>query len=969
MAEHFALGTGATPPDAEAPTAPSALAAEVVGDDAVSLTWDAATDNVAVTGYEVHRSDVAGFAVTEATKVGDSTSTSHVEWGVDAGTWFYRVVAVDAAGNVSEASDEVEVEVLGPDTQAPSVPSGVAASASGSSVDVSWSASSDDRGVAGYVVYRSDDEAFEVSESSQVAEVADGTSFTDEDLEPGDWFYRVVAVDEAGNASDASSAVAVEVLGPDTQAPSVPSGVAASASGSSVDVSWSASSDDRGVAGYVVYRSEDEAFEVSESSQVAEVADGTSFTDAGLAAGAYYYRVVAVDAAGNASEASASVGATVDAPPADPVTVELYPSEDTFVHSGAQSTNYGSLNQLSAMGNSPTKEVFLKFALPEAPAGTVLAGASLRLQTTTSSSAGSVDDFVFGWAGSDWAEGSMTYPTRPEIDDTEVGVLEGPTSANTVYDVELSAEEITEKLGADATLGTVSDGTDSVWFWSKDRSIAGQRPQLTLHFEPGSTGPVDPEPDTQAPSVPSGVTASASGSSVEVTWSASTDDTGVTRYVVYRSDDEAFEVSESSQVAEVADGTSFTDAGLAAGAYYYRVVAVDAAGNVSEASASRSATVEEPVGPDTQAPSVPSGVAASASGSSVDVSWSASSDDRGVAGYVVYRSDDEAFEVSESSQVAEVADGTSFTDEDLEPGDWFYRVVAVDEAGNASDASSAVAVEVLGPDTQAPSVPSGVAASASGSSVDVSWSASSDDRGVAGYVVYRSEDEAFEVSESSQVAEVADGTSFTDAGLAAGAYYYRVVAVDAAGNASEASASVGATVDAPPADPVTVELYPSEDTFVHSGAQSTNYGSLNQLSAMGNSPTKEVFLKFALPEAPAGTVLAGASLRLQTTTSSSAGSVDDFVFGWAGSDWAEGSMTYPTRPEIDDTEVGVLEGPTSANTVYDVELSAEEITEKLGADATLGTVSDGTDSVWFWSKDRSIAGQRPQLTLQFEPVP
>ncbi|MEU9205947.1 glycoside hydrolase family 6 protein [Streptomyces sp. NPDC048332] len=88
--------------------------------------------------------------------------------------------------------------------------------------------------------------------------------------------------------------------------------------------------------------------------------------------------------------------------------------------------------------------------------------------------------------------------------------------------------------------------------------------------------------DTQAPTAPTGVTATAkTSSSVSLSWTASTDNTGVTGYDVFRN---GVKVGSSTT-------TSYTDSGLSAStAYSYTVKAKDAAGNVSAASSALSAT-------------------------------------------------------------------------------------------------------------------------------------------------------------------------------------------------------------------------------------------------------------------------------------------------------------------------------------------------------------------------------------------
>ncbi|KDN81365.1 endoglucanase [Kitasatospora cheerisanensis KCTC 2395] len=82
--------------------------------------------------------------------------------------------------------------------------------------------------------------------------------------------------------------------------------------------------------------------------------------------------------------------------------------------------------------------------------------------------------------------------------------------------------------------------------------------------------------------MPAGLTVTGStASSVSLSWTASTDNTAVTGYDVYRA---------GTKVASVT-GTSYTDSGLsAATAYSYTVRAKDAAGNVSAASAAVTAT-------------------------------------------------------------------------------------------------------------------------------------------------------------------------------------------------------------------------------------------------------------------------------------------------------------------------------------------------------------------------------------------
>jgi len=96
-------------------------------------------------------------------------------------------------------------------------------------------------------------------------------------------------------------------------------------------------------------------------------------------------------------------------------------------------------------------------------------------------------------------------------------------------------------------------------------------------------------PDTTPPTVPSGVDANGtSTTTIDVSWAASSDNIGVTGYLIYR---------DGAQVANVT-GTSFGDQGLTPGTpYLYQVRAADAAGNQSNLSLAATASTMAPPPP------------------------------------------------------------------------------------------------------------------------------------------------------------------------------------------------------------------------------------------------------------------------------------------------------------------------------------------------------------------------------------
>src|SRR5207248_6346726 len=124
---------------------------------------------------------------------------------------------------------------------------------------------------------------------------------------------------------------------------------------------------------------------------------------------------------------------------------------------------------------------------------------------------------------------------------------------------------------------------------------------------PGSASASTPAPpDTTPPSVPTGLRATAvSSSQINLSWTASSDNVGVSGYRVFRN---------GAQIATTS-ATSFTNQGLSPSTTYsYAVAAFDAAGNLSAQSSPANATTPAP--PDTTPPSVPTGLTASAVSSS-----------------------------------------------------------------------------------------------------------------------------------------------------------------------------------------------------------------------------------------------------------------------------------------------------------------------------------------------------------------
>jgi fibronectin type 3 domain-containing protein len=372
---------------------------------------------------------------------------------------------------------------------------------------------------------------------------------------------------------------------------------------------------------------------------------------------------------------------------------------------------------------------------------------------------------------------------------------------------------------------------------------------------------------------------------------------------------------------------------------------------------------------DAVAPSTPTGVTATGSGTSASISWAASTDNVGVTGYSVYRGTTPGFTADAASRIAQVG-GTSHTDTGLSPGSYYYKVTAVDAAGNTSGASAPSNVVTIAPaaDTTPPSTPTGVSTAVNQSTVTVNWTASTDNVGVTGYTVYRGTTSGFVADASSQVG-TSTGTSFANTGVAAGTWYYRVTARDAAGNVSAASASVPATVAGGPGQPISVPVSPTDDAMVFQVFPSTNYGNDQQLSARGVGTSQiESFLRFTLPAAPAGYALNSATLAVRTSTDPTANSVDTFTFAVVTGDWTEAGVTWANRPTTVGTTLGTLSGAATTNTPYSSTLSVSAVQPLLGSTVSVRLAGNGSDSLRLWSTEAATTTYRPVLTLNYTPI-
>jgi chitodextrinase len=242
----------------------------------------------AVTGVSIRISNDWGTIIQSQLLDTTPGTSSYLDAPLQVGQSFTDPLSGVTITTVSVADGVATVNVSwGADGVAPSTPTNInVASTGNASARVTWSASTDNVGVAGYRVYR----------DSVLKGTVTSTSFDDSGLTGGSSYtYKVEAFDAAGNTSFATRAWTQPI--PDTTAPTNPTNLKVSSlTKAKATFTWTASTDATGVAGYRIFRNG------------VQVATTTALTwsDARQRTASTYY-VVAYDSAGNVSGASNSV--------------------------------------------------------------------------------------------------------------------------------------------------------------------------------------------------------------------------------------------------------------------------------------------------------------------------------------------------------------------------------------------------------------------------------------------------------------------------------------------------------------------------------------------------------------------------------------------------------------------------------------------------------------------------------------
>ncbi|TAK08866.1 MAG: hypothetical protein EPO39_03635, partial [Candidatus Manganitrophaceae bacterium] len=601
--------------------------------------------------------------------------------------YHYRVLSRDAAGNLATSADNTFTTA--PDTTSPSVPGNLSGAAvSSSQITLSWTASTDNVGVAGYRVYRN---------GTQVATAA-SPGFVNSGLAANSSYsYTVAAYDAAGNLSAQTAAISVATW----PLPPVISGAAASSVTSSA-ATLSGAVDPSGAATTAWFEYGTTTAYGSSTPPVSfSAANPLSATLSGLSPQTLYHFRIAARNAGGTSTSLDSTFTTPAAPAAAPpppspapangytMTSEPYawvdaptilalsgddsalgvPLPFSFPFYGqSYSQLYVSTNGLITFGGP--NSAYIPQPIPSVSQPNAFIAPFWRdlyvnlRQITTASSA---TEFVIAFNG---VRGlCCTTPTYT----FEVILRPDGTILLAYADVTLNATTTIGIENLDGTAGIVLP------------AVSGN---TAFRFTPG--GATAPPADTTAPTVPGNLLATvASSTQINLSWTASADNVGVTGYRVYRN---------GAQIGTTASPGYSDTALVASTSYSYTVSAYDAAGNASPQSAAVSAATLPP--PDTTPPVISGMAAGSLTASGALISWSTNEP----ADTQVEYGTTTAYGAATSIVSALTAAHSQSLSGLLSSTLYHYRVKSKDAAGNLATSADGTFTTAAPPDTTAPTL-------------------------------------------------------------------------------------------------------------------------------------------------------------------------------------------------------------------------------------------------------------------------
>jgi fibronectin type 3 domain-containing protein len=690
--------TASATTQAAPPTTPTNLTATATSTTQINLSWNASTSSLGIAHYNVRRCQGAGC--TTFAQLATPTGTTYSDTGLTATTSYsYQVQAVDTAGNVSSFSTTASATTQTP--APPTTPTSLTATAiSTTQVNLSWTASTSTIGIARYNVQRC--QGAGCTTFAALATPA-GTTYSDTGLTATtSYSYQVQAVDTAGNVSSFSITATATTQTP--QPPTAPTNLTASAaSPSQINLTWTASTSNVGIAGYLVERCQGAG--CATFAQIA-TPTATAYNDTGLATStSYSYRIRATDTSSNlgpySSVATASTPSVltpsaptgftaVDGGPVPTVAaVQSYINSTALtVHTTAafDSTGGDAIVMCVSSHNGVTmtpSDTYGNTWISMAGATNTTIGPDLRTQlwfvrnpivgpghivTLTLSTAQSLVISVFVVKGSNSSSPIDAISSIGDDNGTQTNNVASPTIATAgLSDLLIGFAKVSSTSTFQSGAGFVPQPAASTIFLDAESGSAAPG-NYSATFTITVGGPVTWQ---------SAVAAVATGpNQTTLGWTASTETGGtIATYLVERC--QGVGCANFSQIGATA-ATAYNDTGLTASTTYsYRVRAQDTASALGPYSSVASAATPPPI------PTLPTALTANAvSISQIDLGWTASTDSVGVTGYLLERC--QGTGCTNFAQVA-APSTTAYNDTGLTPTTAYcYRVRATNAAGGLS---------------------------------------------------------------------------------------------------------------------------------------------------------------------------------------------------------------------------------------------------------------------------------------------
>ncbi len=813
--------TTAAAPTLTTPAAPTGLRAEAEGPETISLSWNAPTNTggAAITGYQIEVSPNGTSNWDDLVANTGSTTTGYVHRGLDAGTRrYYRVSAINSEG--TGAASNVDDATTLPAT-VPAAPTELTAAADGqTTINLSWKAPTNRGGVPinGYQIEVSPN-GTDTWTKVTPAHTGTGRTYSHTGLTAGTTrHYRVYARNSKGTSAAASNVASATTAAVAT-APGAPPDLQVFPTGfHDVRLTWGRPPSDSPITGYKVEWSTDGGTNWETLIGYDDLTRTRyEFLSSRLTPGSvFHFRVLARSALG-------------DSAPSDAVSVTAASASGSGIATNVR-VRQTSANAAQISWDAPTDlpsghQTFGYNIYKSDDDGDFWSLFARDVTTTTYTDAQVSAAKTYGYRVTTWIGQSeneslqsqfsaaafltitIATATAPDAPTGLTATASGPTIIN------LSWTAPSNTGGADITGYRIEVSPNGTSNWTNQqantRSTAttyahtGLSANTTRHYRVrainsvNSGAPSNVANATTAvatvPGAPTGLTATADGQTIiNLSWTAPTN-TGGAAITGYQIEVSPNGTSNWSDLVANTTATTYAHTGLSAGeTRHYRVRAINSVGP-GAVSATTSATTDTP---NATVPAAPTQLTATAAGRTrINLSWTAPTNTGGAAitGYQIEVSNTGTANTWTNLVANTQSTTTTYAHTGLSAGvTRHYRVRAINSVGPGAVSETSSATTDT-PNATVPAAPSQLTATAAGrTSINLSWTAPSDNGGatITGYQI--------EVSNAGAWPELATtrATTYTHTNLAAGTtQVYRVRAINSVGN-SDASNTASATTDA-----------------------------------------------------------------------------------------------------------------------------------------------------------------------------